>query len=593
MLRKKRSQIMYCKKNDKCERLLLKGLILIVIAATVLCNVQFSYASAGSTEAEVASIPEGGKIPVFNCEEDFGIRKALAMLGSMCQKNIVPSPGVDGQLAFRSLRDVTFEEAMDAILGEAFVYEAKGNLIKVYTKDEYKKIKENPDRMIYHVVTLYYISAEEAKKLIEPVLSENARIGTSTRAEQDISGGSGGGSGGSSSSGGGSGGSAGGSIDSAGGGDSMAHYDTIVVYDYPEKIAMIEDMLKHFDVRPKQVLVEATILSAVLHEDTDLGFDWNFLSGTAVTGFPANLTGTDGTPIEIHGFASLDDGLRIGISSDTLQGFISALETVTDVTVLANPKILALNKQEGSVLIGKNLGYRSSTTIGQGGVATEGEVKFFETGTQLVFRPYIGNDGYIRMEIFPKDSSAELDADGVPQETTTQLKTNILVKDGETIVLGGLFRDVTNTTRKQVPILGDLPLIGMAFRSTVDNVEREEVMIMLTPHIIDEPSQIDGQQRAEDISRKRSGSKKELQWYDKAKMAEDRYANAVSSYLNNDNVSAMKELKMALELRPSYLEAIRLKERIIAETNPEELKTLERIEMEKVDQEEAPNWQRY
>jgi type IV pilus assembly protein PilQ len=583
---------MYCEKNDKCEKLLFKGLILIVIAATALCNVQLSYASAGSTEAEVASIPEGGKIPVFNCEEDFGIRKALAMLGSMCQKNIVPSPGVDGQLAFRSLRDVTFEEAMDAILGEAFVYEAKGNLIKVYTKDEYKKIKENPDRMIYNLFTLYYITAEEAKKLIEPILSENARIGTSTPAEKKISGSSGSGSGGSGAGGGGSGGGSGGSMDSAGGGDSMAHYDTIVVYDYPEKISMIKEMLERLDVKPKQVLVEATILSAVLHEDTDLGFDWNFMGGYELDGFPA-INSSVGAPVEIYGFAAVEDGLRIGIKSENIFGFINALETVTDVTVLANPKILALNKQEGSVLIGQNLGYRSSTTIGQGGVATEGQVEFLETGTQLVFRPYIGNDGYIRMEIFPKDSSAELDADGVPQETTTQLKTNILVKDGETIIIGGLFRDVTNTSRYQVPILGDLPIIGMAFRGTSDKVQREEVMIMLTPHIIEEPKQTQGQERAEDISRKRSGSKNELQWFDKAKMAEDRYANAVSSYLNNDNVIAMKELGMALELRPSYLEAIRLKERIIAETNPEELKTLKRVELEKVDQEEAPNWQRY
>ena len=140
----------------------------------------------------------------------------------------------------------------------------------------------------------------------------------------------------------------------------------------------------------------------------ELGFDWNLLSGTAVTGFPSALGTNVGTPVETTGFAFLADGLRVGVSSGKLQGFISALETVTDVTVLANPKILAVNKQEGSVLIGKNIGYRSSTSIGQGGVATQGEVKFLETGTMLVFRPYIADDGYIRMEIYPKDSSAEL-----------------------------------------------------------------------------------------------------------------------------------------------------------------------------------------
>ena len=130
---------MYYERNDKSEIrkiLFVWGLALILMAAVPVGAQDSTVVDA------VESVGEGEKIPVFNCGEDFDVRKALALLGSLTQKNIVPSPGVDGQLAFRSLRDVTFEEAMDAILGENFVYEAKGNLIKVYTKDEYKKIKD-------------------------------------------------------------------------------------------------------------------------------------------------------------------------------------------------------------------------------------------------------------------------------------------------------------------------------------------------------------------------------------------------------------------------------------------------------------------
>jgi Flp pilus assembly secretin CpaC len=196
------------------------------------------------------------------------------------------------------------------------------------------------------------------------------------------------------------------------------------------------------------------------------------------------------------------------------------------------------------------------------------------------------------MEIYPKDSSAELDTDGVPQETTTELKTNILVKDGETIVIGGLFRDVITTTRSQVPLLGDLPLIGAAFRGTTDRTQREEVIIMLTPHIISEPSQVGGQERAEDISRKRAGAKDGLNPLSRKKMAEDHYAKAVRNRKEGDSLSAMKELRAALRLRPTYLEAIRLKERILAESNPDEVDNLERIMLEDVEQEVAPKWRR-
>ena len=563
---------MYCEKvtNNKAKirkSLFVWGFVLMTLIAT----------TAAGANAPAAQPPQ--IIDKFDVEEDFGVRKALAMLGSLCDKNIVPSPNVDGVLAFRSLKNVTFEDAMDAILGENFKYEEEGKLIKVYTKDEYKKIKEDPDRKIVKVFTLYYITAEEAQKLITPVLSTDAQVQVSSPAEKTISGGVGG------SSGGGVGSS------SKGGGDSMALNDTIVICDYPEKIAQVEEVLKLLDVRPKQVLVEATIMSALLDEDMELGVDWNFMGGYEVDGFPA-IDMDIGAPIETYGFASITTGLRIGVQSGDMFGFINALESVTDVTVLATPKILAVNKQEGSVLIGQNLGYRSSTSIGQGGVATEGEVKFLETGTQLVFRPYIGNDGYIRMEIYPKDSSAELDADGVPQETTTELKTNILVKDGETIVIGGLFRDVITTTRSQVPLLGDLPLIGAAFRGTTDRTQREEVIIMLTPHIISEPSQLDGQARADDISRKQAGAKDGLNPLSRRKMAEDHYAKAVRCRKEGDSISAMKELCEALRLRPTYLEAIRLKERILAESSPDEVEKLERIMLEDVDQKEAPKWRR-
>jgi len=521
---------MYCENvtNDKTKirrSLFVWGFVLITLIATT---------AAG------ANAPAGGSVQIidkFEVEEDFGIRKALAMLGSLCDKNIVPSPSVDGVLAFRSLKNVTFEEAMDAILGENFKYEQEGKLIKVYTKDEYKKIKEDPARKVYKVFTLYYITAQEAQKLLIPVLSADAMVQVSSPAEKSISSGISGGS----SAGGGIAGGA--SQAGSGGGDSLALHDTIVVYDFPENIEKAGELIKTLDIRPKQVLVEATVLSALLTEGMELGVDWNFMAGVALDGTSATqdyVTGdtvsrgdeatspiaqisdiVDGTPLEAAGFATQGGrGLRVGVRTGDFRMFITALESVTDTTVLANPKILTVNKQEGSVLIGTKLGYRSSTTISTGGVATEGEVEFLQTGTQLIFRPYIGNDGYVRMEIYPKDSSATLNEDGVPTENTTELKTNIVVKDGETIV------------------------------------------------------------------------KDELQSIGRTRLAEDHYAKAAKSYIEGDNESAMKELKVALTLRPSYLEAIRLKEKIMAEVSPAEVEKMERILLETVESKDTTKWNR-
>ncbi|HPS54943.1 MAG TPA: secretin N-terminal domain-containing protein, partial [Sedimentisphaerales bacterium] len=346
-------------------------------------------------EDEVDLLP-GGDIQSLNFKKDMGIRDALRFLAIKYQKNIVPTPKVDGQLAFNSLYNVSFNEAMEAILGTSFRYEQSGNLIKVYTADEYTKVKTNKERMVHEVFTLSYISAAEALKLITPVLSGSGIVNASSESETGVPTGE--------------------SISSdSGGGDTMAAKDIIVVYDYPENVKKVAEVLKNLDERPKQVLIEATILSAKLTEGMDFGIDFNMLKGVALTGGVSQVAGgVVGNPIETAGFATAGtSGLRVGISAGDIAGFLTALETVTDTTILANPKIMAVNKQLGQVYIGTKLGYKAQTSQTDGG-STTSEVKFLDTGTKLSFRPYIGDDGYIRMDIHPKDSSGSLNADKVP-----------------------------------------------------------------------------------------------------------------------------------------------------------------------------------
>ena len=532
----------------------------------------------------VEGVDAGGDIQSLTFKKDTSIRDALRFLAAKYQKNIVPSSKVEGLITVTSLYDVTFEEALNSILGHNFRHDEQGNFIKIYTAEEYKKIKTDEDRMPYKVFTLYYVTAEEVKKLLVPIKSDKGKVESSTAAEKTLSGGG--------SSSGSSGGS--GELTGGGGGDKMAMNEVIVVYDYPEEIAKAQDIIQSIDVRPRQVLVEATILSATLTEGMELGVDLNFLNGVALTGILTQIPAVTGTPIESAGFAgtSTGSGLKIGVTSGDAVAFITALETITDTTIMANPKILAVNKQEGQLHIGDRLGYASLTSQTSGGNTTS-EIKFLEVGTMLTFRPYIGNDGYIRMDIYPKDSSGSVNKiTGIPNETTTQLKTNILVKDGETIVIGGLFRDQIDTTRNQVPLLGDIPFLGVLFRGTSDSSVRKEVIILLTPHIIDAPNQTDGQARAADIERKRYGAIRGLQWTQRSRLADDGYAKAVELYSKGDKTAAMNQLKGALELRPTYLEAMQLQEKIVAELGSADDLTTRRIMMERIEAEKSPMWNR-
>lgn len=585
-------------KNKIRNKLFVWCIVLAVMAAIAVADVtqepaeSYVMANTGAEKIETgdnqAGVSANGRLNFINFDREKckSIKDALRILAALYKKNIVPSPNVDGPLTVTSLYDVTFEQAMDAILSGIFKYEQKGNLIEVFPRGD-------ESRMKHAVFALNYISAAEAQKLITPVLSSKGTVGVTSPAETGVPTGES-------------------IISGAGGGDTMSLQDTIVVFDYAENIAEAEKVISSIDVRPTQVLIEATILSATLTEGMELGVDLNFLAGVSLIGASATQDysyttgvdrgsaattpirqisqGTAGAPIETAGFTSAvgTSGLRIGITSGDFAAFITALEQVTDTTILANPKILAVNKQLGQVYIGDKIGYQSQTT--QTETMTTQKVEFLDTGTKLTFRPYIGANGYIRMDIHAKNSSEKTGV--LISESSTEMLSNIMVKDGQTIVIGGLFRDVVTTRRSQIPLLGDLPLVGGLFRGTNDSTTRQEVIVLLTPHIIEEPEETNSNARVDDVRRKRFGARDELQWTGRARLAEDRYAAAARYYVEGNTEAAMRELEYVLELRPTYLEALRLKERIIAETNPDEVNMIERIMLDNIEREESDRWQR-
>ena len=256
-------------------------------------------------------------------------------------------------------------------------------------------------------------------------------------------------------------------------------------------------------------------------------------------------------------------GLKIGYVTNSVSLFVSALEQTTDTTILANPKILALNKQQGEVFVGNEDGYYTTLTTE---TTTSQSVESLKTGTRLLFRPYIGNDGYIRMEVHPEDSDGSVKANGLPSKTTTEVTSNIMVKDGHTIVIGGLFRTSTISSRSQVPFLGNLPLAGVLFRNQHDNTVRDEVIILLTPHVVKDDaaySRLSEEElkHAEDV---RVGTRKGMMPWGRERLAQGWYEAARHEMDKpNPNRGAAKwDLDCATNLYPTFSEAIDLKEQV-------------------------------
>jgi type IV pilus assembly protein PilQ len=494
---------------------------------------------------------------------DANLVEVLRMLSLQSQRNIIASKEVKGTVT-ANLYGVTVREALDAILlANGYAYREEGNFVYVYTAQELKDQQQANRVRKTQVYRCYYTPVATAVNMIKPILSKEGEVAFTDPAKSGLESGA-----------------------SDVGGNSHSTEDVMVVTDYEDRLEEITRVLAEIDKRPQQILIEATILRATLNEDNALGVDFQVLGGVdfggltgagtsfgaAVGGGITNTAGAAGVVDSGYGGAGTgftnnvpNGGLQVGLVKNNIAVFIEALESVTDTAVLANPKVLALNKQKGEVIVGRKDGYITSTTTDTATVQT---VEFLDTGTRLVFRPYIGDDGYIRMEIHPEDSSGGLTAGNLPFKVTTEVTSNVMVKDGNTIVIGGLFREDSNSTRAQVPLLGNIPVAGALFRSQRDRTTREEIIILLTPHIVKDDNVFSemSKQELKRMDQLRVGVRRGMMMWGRERLAEGFYDSAVAemSKPNGDQNKALWNLNAATNLNPKFIEAIELKQQITA-----------------------------
>ncbi|MGB2986897.1 MAG: secretin N-terminal domain-containing protein, partial [Phycisphaerae bacterium] len=306
---------------------------------------------------------------------DMPLSTVLHLLSLEGQRNIIASPNVKGQVT-ANLYDVTFDQALGAILvANDAGYRVAGHFVYVYTNDELAEIEAARRPMPFtRVYRLNYVSAADAKSYLAHLVGEDGSIVAPPTPATGLKGDA-----------------------EEGGGDASAAQDFIIVTARPKVHEQIKRVLKQIDVRPRQVLIEATILRAELTDENALGIDFTLVGGVDLELLGAKSTGlTDITlgrlpqdRFERFNAAAATDfagdvssgGLTIGIIKDNVAIFVRALEEVTDTTVLANPKILALNKQKGQVIVGRRDGFMTTTVTETQAIQT---VEVLETGTQLV-----------------------------------------------------------------------------------------------------------------------------------------------------------------------------------------------------------------
>lgn len=270
--------------------------------------------------------------------------------------------------------------------------------------------------------------------------------------------------------------------------------NSLIVVASPQDYSLVEEMVAKLDIVREQVLIEFQIVEASDDTLKELGFDWATLdeaSADSIRGFGYTSLG----PREDALSGNLE-GLGIGLwkrigDTPEIGAILMALERNSGVNVLSTPHILTSNHQEAKIVVGENVPYVSQSRVTEFDPATPTAIRSFDfkdVGVELTVRPHVSTGGSVRLEIDASFSKLIEGTTGLGSETPTTAQrkatTTISISSGSTVVIGGLMRDDKGTVEKKVPVLGDLPLVGVLFRSERELMQKTNLLLFITPHVL-------------------------------------------------------------------------------------------------------------
>lgn len=274
--------------------------------------------------------------------------------------------------------------------------------------------------------------------------------------------------------------------------------NSLLITDLPDNFPRLEGALAALDVRTPQILVEAEVLETSLNKVKDLGIEWGtkgdlftLIPGSRKTRFPFNWIGHGDAPTH----ASADQFSLSTLDASSAKAVLSALQTDTDTKILARPKVLTLDNESAIIRLTANeaIGFATAAQATTGSTTSEPEREI--TGVILVVTPQTNADGYITMLVEPsvtKTVASKISppsGQATPRDTKTRsTRTLVRLRSGDTFVVGGLIDRSEEEAVDRVPLLGDIPIIGEAFKNTEINNSVSELIVFVTPRVLEEPA---------------------------------------------------------------------------------------------------------
>jgi len=382
--------------------------------------------------------PMGHSAPITMHLDDVDVRKALEMLSREGAVSLMISPGVRGRVTV-NLTNMPIEEALNAVLRLAnLVGHYEHGVFFIYTPDEFA----HSDRSI-RSFPLDHVAAADVEKAVKSLLSPTGAVFLLQSSPDD----------------------------------NRKARDVIVVEDGQQQLRRIEQYIAQIDRPARQVLIEAHILQVELQSDKKCGINWQHL-------FRVMNNEVD---LQLKGLAdpAAPQAFFINLKGGNLTALIECLMATADVKTLASPKLLVMHGQKARIQIGEKIGYRVIMTTETSAME---DVKFLEVGVVLDVAPRISRDNQVALRVKPKVSSGQIDPETkLPNEKTTETETDVLMGDGQGMVIGGLIQETDDNKQVKIPWLGDIWLVGGLFQRHERLKKRSEIIITLLPRVVPYP----------------------------------------------------------------------------------------------------------
>ncbi|UCD80773.1 MAG: type II secretion system secretin GspD [Desulfobacterales bacterium] len=303
--------------------------------------------------------------------------------------------------------------------------------------------------------------------------------------------------------------------------------NSLIIMADKEDYLVLEDVIKKLDIPRSMVYIESLIMEVDMSTSLNIGVDWSAFGQTTIDGKEAVFGGgfRQGfvQPSEL-----LQGGLTVGLLTEPINiagidvsnitAIINAVKTDDDFRILSTPQILTTDNEEARITVGENRPFQTRSTTDVSGGTFE-SFEYRDVGKILKITPHVTEDRLVRMQISLEVTAIDLQATlttstTLPVTLKRTVDTTVIVKDQQTVVIGGLIDDSTTQSENKVPVLGDIPLLGWLFRKKQDDSVKTNLYVFLTPRVIKNPGEASGiyQQKKDQINTIKEG---EIKFYEK------------------------------------------------------------------------------